>query len=318
MKPPNIGQNRIARLATNSCQNGPTPPVNTNATTVIIVISPKVKNVRNVSGFMPVMYALRYGMYIDPNISPAPTAAAIPRGALPCTPSDVEAAEINIAPMKITTAPPTTPAFRSHPDPCSSLNSSVPHRIPIRLLEFQSGNARLSPMSRTAKMVNVLPTAHRQPAITPHSTRCGTCRASRKVSPVPRINAGRLQRDTKAPRTIMKEITIGDTATVTSFVGASAPASQSAAARPQKIPSRWSTLCRDWSRGVLSMAWLNTGAFLVIELSGAAAIQSEERRVEPRIERHGKLRSTKVHVAPKILLCAGLAWWELYAVTGPN
>ena len=102
-------------------------------------------------------------------------------------------------------------------------------------------------MSRTAKMVKVLPTAHRQPAITPHNTRCGTCRASRKVSPVPRINAGRLQRETNAPRTIMKEITIGETATVTSLVGASAPASQSAAAKPQNIPSRCSSRCRDRS-----------------------------------------------------------------------
>jgi len=34
----------------------------------------------------------------------------------------------------------------------------------------------------------------------------------------------------------MNEITKGDTATVTSFVGASAPANQSAAAKPQNIP----------------------------------------------------------------------------------
>ena len=33
----------------------------------------------------------------------------------------------------------------------------------------------------------------------------------------------------------MNEITTGETATVTNFVGASAPASQSAAARPQNI-----------------------------------------------------------------------------------
>ena len=119
-------------------------------------------------------------------------------------------------------------------------------------------------MSRTAKIVNVLPTAHRQPAITPHNTRCGTCRASRNVSPVPRTNAGRLQRDTNAPKTIMKEITIGETATVTSFVGASAPASQSAAARPQNIPSRCSRRCRDRSVGLIA-------------LSGAATTQSSER-----------------------------------------
>ena len=59
MKPPNIGQSRIERFATSSCQKGVTPPVKTSATMVIIVISPKVKNVRKVRGFMPVMYAFR-------------------------------------------------------------------------------------------------------------------------------------------------------------------------------------------------------------------------------------------------------------------
>jgi len=73
--------------------------------------------------------------------------------------------------------------------------------------------------------------------MTPHTTRCGTFRTSVKVSEVPRISAGRLQREMKAPSTIMNEITRGETATVTNFVGASAPASQSAAETPQKIPS---------------------------------------------------------------------------------
>jgi hypothetical protein len=47
----------------------------------------------------------------------------------------------------------------------------------------------------------------------------------------------------------MKEMISGETATVTSFVGASAPASQSAAAKPQKIPSLCNFRCR-----ALSMA----------------------------------------------------------------
>jgi hypothetical protein len=51
------------------------------------------------------------------------------------------------------------------------------------------------------------------------------------------MRAGKLQRETKAPNTIMNEITNGETETVTSFVGASAPANQSAAATPQKMPS---------------------------------------------------------------------------------
>ena len=126
-----------------------------------VVISPKVKNVRKVSGFIPVMYALRYGMYMDPNMSPAPNAAAIPRSGLPCAACDVEAADSSAAPAKITSAPPITPAFRRPGARCNSLNSSVPHRIPTRLFEFHNGNARLKPMSFTANIVSVFPTAHK-------------------------------------------------------------------------------------------------------------------------------------------------------------
>jgi hypothetical protein len=57
------------------------------------------------------------------------------------------------------------------------------------------------------------------------------------MSEVPRITAGKLQREMKAPKTIMNEITKGETETVTNFVGASAPASHSAAEIPQNIPS---------------------------------------------------------------------------------
>ena len=86
-------------------------------------------------------------------------------------------------------------------------------------------------------MVKVFPTAQRQPANTPQTTKWGTCLMSVPTSEVPRINAGKLHRETKAPSTIMKEITNGETATVTNFVGASAAASHSAAEKPQKIPS---------------------------------------------------------------------------------
>src|SRR5271165_1537633 len=280
-----------------------------------MVISPNVKNVRNVSGFIPVMYALRYGIYIVPNISPAPTAAAIPCTALPCPASDVDAAEMKMAPTKMTTAPPTTPTFLSHPARCSSLNNSVPHRMPIRLFEFHSGNARLSPMSRTAKMVSVFPTAHRQPASTPHKTRCGTWRVSRNVSPVPRINAGRLQRETNAPSTIMKEITMGETATVTSLVGASAPASQIAAANPQKIPSLCSSRCRDRLGSVSSIAPLTTFPSLLIARPAAAPIRSAERLSAPRIGRLEEPKSTTLFVAPQNLRRLVAAWWRLYVVT---
>ena len=117
----------------------------------------------------------------------------------------------------------------------------------MRLFEFHRGKAILRPMSRIAKTVNVFPTAHRQPAITPHTMRWGTCRASVNVSPVPRTRAGKLQRETKAPSTIMNEITKGDTEVVTSFVGASAPASQRAAAKPQNTPSACSFRWRECS-----------------------------------------------------------------------
>ena len=45
----------------------------------------------------------------------------------------------------------------------------------------------------------------------------------------------------------MKEMTKGETATVTNLVGASAPASHSAAANQQNIPRNWSFCCRERS-----------------------------------------------------------------------
>src|SRR5690242_12563987 len=103
---------------------------------VTVVISPKVKYVRNVRGFIPVMYALRYGMYIEPNINPAPRAQAIPRTALPWVAWEADAAEMRIAPANMMKPPPTTAILRIHAARCNSLNSRMPQRIPIRLLEF--------------------------------------------------------------------------------------------------------------------------------------------------------------------------------------
>src|SRR5579864_6842321 len=110
-------------------------------------------------------------MYCEPNISPAPKAAATPRTGCPDAPCELETNDSDNAPVNITNAPPTTPNHRNQPARCSSLNKSVPQIIAIKLLAFHSGNAILKPISRTANTVNVLPTAHRQPAITPQTIR---------------------------------------------------------------------------------------------------------------------------------------------------
>ena len=47
-----------------------------------------MNTVTNDSGFMPLMYAFRYGMYIVPHSSPAPSAAAMPEAALRVAPPD--------------------------------------------------------------------------------------------------------------------------------------------------------------------------------------------------------------------------------------
>ena len=103
----------------------------------------------------------------------------------------------------------------------------------------------LRPISRTPKMVKVFPTAHRHPAKIPHTTKWGAWRTSLPISEVPRISAGRLQREMNAPSTIMKEMISGETAMVTSLVGASAAANHSAAAMPQNTPNRWRVRWRD-------------------------------------------------------------------------
>ena len=147
-----------------------------------------------------------------------------------------DASDNTIAPAEMTMAPTTTAALRDQGARRNSRKRTMPQKMPIRLLQFQRGNAILRPTSRTASMLSVFPTAHRQPAITPQTIRCGTFRVSTKTSEVPRIKAGRLHRETNAPSTIMNEMTNGDTEAVTSLLGASAAASQTAAARPQNTP----------------------------------------------------------------------------------
>jgi hypothetical protein len=56
----------------------------------------------------------------------------------------------------------------------------------------------------------------------------------------------------------MKEMTTGETATVTNLVGASAPASQIAAAKPQNIPSLCSSRWRNLSGSGLTGASLKS------------------------------------------------------------
>src|SRR5437762_6612712 len=97
--------------------------------------------------------------------------------------------------------------------------------MPRRLLEFQRGKAMLKPMSRIAKIVNVLATAQRQPASNAQMIRCGARRTSARTDEVPRIRAGRLQRARKKLITMMKEMTIGELSETTSVVGDSAATS---------------------------------------------------------------------------------------------
>src|ERR1043166_2544087 len=115
----------------------------------------------------------------------------------------------------------------------------MPQRMPSRLLLFQSGKAMLRPTSRTAKMVSVLATAHKQPASTAQTMRWGAWRRSSRTKAVPWIRAGRLQRARKTPRTIASDTTTGETPMVTSLVGASAAPSQAPAVRPHSMPRPW-------------------------------------------------------------------------------
>src|SRR5947209_16041761 len=103
-------------------------------------------------------------MYIVPHSAPAASAAATPRNALPPGAWADDATASSVAPANIAAAPPHTPSQRAPPASRSSLKSSVPHRMPSRLLAFHKGNAMASPMSLMAKIVRVLATAQRQPA----------------------------------------------------------------------------------------------------------------------------------------------------------
>src|SRR5215471_287507 len=149
MKPPSISQNITPRALDNSCHSGSAPRV-LIASDVIIPSSPNVKNVTNDSGFIPVRYALRYGMYIVPHKIPAPNAAHTPLNECAAGPCPEDAIASTPAPTHITNAPPTTPAQRRQPACCNSLKKRNPHKMPSRLFEFHNGNAMLSPISRIA------------------------------------------------------------------------------------------------------------------------------------------------------------------------
>src|SRR2546429_8873895 len=86
-------------------------------------------------------------------------------------------------------------------------------------------------------MVSVLATAHRQPASTAQTTRCGACRTSAPIAVVPRSSAGRLQRARNTPTTIASEITTGERPSTTILVGASAAPSQAPAVKPLATPA---------------------------------------------------------------------------------
>ena len=177
-------------------------------------------------------------MYIVPHSAPAASAAATPRSALPPGAWADDATASSVAPANIAAPPPHTPSQRAAPASRSSLKSSVPHRMPSRLLAFHEGNAMASPMSLMAKIVRVLATAQRQPASAAQMTRCGAWRTSSRTAAVPRTSAGRLQRARNTPITIMKEMTTGGMPSVTSLVGASAAPSQAPAANPDRMPTR--------------------------------------------------------------------------------
>src|SRR5204862_276542 len=87
------------------------------------------------------------GLATGPRGAPAASAAATPRGAWPRGGWADDATASSVAPANIAAAPPHTPSQRAAPASRSSLKSSVPHRMPSRLLAFHSGNATASPMS---------------------------------------------------------------------------------------------------------------------------------------------------------------------------
>src|SRR5207247_5993641 len=91
-------------------------------------------------------------MYIVPQRAPAASAAATPRSALPPGAWADDATASSVAPVNIRTAPPSTPSQRADPASRSSLKSSVPQRMPSRLLAFHSGNAMASPDRKSTRL----------------------------------------------------------------------------------------------------------------------------------------------------------------------
>src|SRR6516162_9866392 len=103
--------------------------------------SPNVKNVTNESGFIPVRYALRYGMYIVPQSTPAPSAAHTPFSEWAEVDCEADAIASTAAPVHMTNAPPSTPAQRRQPACRNSLKKRNPQKMPSKLFEFHSGKA---------------------------------------------------------------------------------------------------------------------------------------------------------------------------------
>src|SRR5579862_2342805 len=175
-------------------------------------------------------------MYIVPQRTPAPRAAQTPRMEWAAGACVDDATASKATPTHMTNAPPSTPVQRRQPAWRNSLKKIKPQSMPSRLFEFQRGKAMLSPISRMAKMVIVLATAQRPPANRAQMMRCGARRRSARTDEVPRTRAGTLQRARKTPVTMISEMTIGDTPTETSLVGASAAPSQAPAVNPERMP----------------------------------------------------------------------------------
>src|SRR5580698_4963 len=203
----------------------------------------------------------------------------MPVVACPGAPDDccVVAIASTVAPPTIATAPPITLAQSLAFDPCSSRNRRHPQASPTRLFVFQSGNAIASPTLRTAKMVSVFPTAHNMPPSTAHTIRCGLSRRSLNRNPVPFSNVGTVQRATNAPITMPIEMMNGEKPSFTSFVGASALPSHTAAARPQKTPSWCSDMVDRADPPVAAAVAAPLAFFVRFELTGALPQGHQQR-----------------------------------------
>ncbi len=128
------------------------------------------------------------------------------------------------------------------------------------------------------------------------------------MSEVARIKAGKLQRETKAPSTIMKEITKGGTATDTNFVGASAAASHSAAEKPQNTPSAWSLRWRERSLKLSVMRELK-----LLRLLATPSDQTNRNIPPARTTRGTRKFAWRSIVPPRLPPCSAFEqmYWEL-------